>query len=194
MSKICCKCKIPKELNDFHKWKNSKDGHAVTCKQCCAIAHQLRYQKADKEQRKLKNKEYYQTNKERILTQGKQYRDSTKGTKSSRKQHFKQRYNIGLEVVDELLLDCDYRCEICGDHKDDTPKQVLCVDHDHHTGKIRGMLCFNCNTGIGQLKDDTDIIQRALNYLHYYNLLELQEHSLMPNGYNESESYQLKLF
>ena len=39
------------------------------------------------------------------------------------------------------------------------------VDHDHVTGKIRGVLCFNCNGGLGQFKDRVDVIRNAVTYL-----------------------------
>jgi len=39
------------------------------------------------------------------------------------------------------------------------------VDHDHGTGEIRGMLCFNCNGGLGQFKDDVEVTARAVQYL-----------------------------
>lgn len=42
---------------------------------------------------------------------------------------------------------------------------MLHVDHDAETGKVRGMLCTNCNRGIGFLKHDTEILARAIKYL-----------------------------
>lgn len=39
------------------------------------------------------------------------------------------------------------------------------VVHCHKTGKVRGLLCFNCNTGIGKLKDDIELLKRAVEYL-----------------------------
>lgn len=50
-------------------------------------------------------------------------------------------------------------CEICQEHS------KLCLDHDHETGKARGMLCRQCNSGIGFLKDDAAMLERAINYL-----------------------------
>ena len=41
----------------------------------------------------------------------------------------------------------------------------MCVDHDHATGEIRGLLCVNCNSAIGKLRDDPILLQRATCYL-----------------------------
>jgi hypothetical protein len=50
-------------------------------------------------------------------------------------------------------------CKICGKEK------RLVVDHCHETGQVRGMLCFSCNTGIGQLGDSVDMLKAAIAYL-----------------------------
>ena len=44
----------------------------------------------------------------------------------------------------------------------------LVVDHDHKTGKIRSLLCTLCNTGIGQFKDDVELLKLAIKYLEHY--------------------------
>ena len=50
-------------------------------------------------------------------------------------------------------------CAVCS-------KQVkLVVDHDHSTNEIRGLLCSNCNTGLGMFKDSTELLEKASNYL-----------------------------
>lgn len=68
----------------------------------------------------------------------------------------------------------DGRCAIC-DIKGDVQelgyrkRQALCVDHDHETKAVRGLLCGACNLGIGKLADDPAIIQNAANYLIKHN-------------------------
>lgn len=58
-----------------------------------------------------------------------------------------------------MVLKQGGRCAVCGEEK------KLHVDHCHDTGKVRGMLCFACNTGIGKLKDDPDLLLAAHRYL-----------------------------
>ena len=59
------------------------------------------------------------------------------------------------------------KCAICKKDRNIFKKR-LCVDHCHSTGKIRGLLCTNCNQGIGHLKDDLNIIKSAIRYLEEY--------------------------
>ena len=59
-----------------------------------------------------------------------------------------------------MVLDQDGGCKICG-----TKESKLYVDHDHGTGKVRGLLCHCCNAGIGLLKDSPDIMQKAIQYV-----------------------------
>jgi hypothetical protein len=54
-------------------------------------------------------------------------------------------------------------CEICGDPPE--AKRRLAIDHNHQTGKLRGMLCHTCNLGLGAFKDDVLRIHKAAMYL-----------------------------
>jgi predicted transcriptional regulator YheO len=82
----------------------------------------------------------------------------------------KKKYGISLEEYEIRLQEQDSVCAICGQpetRKDHRTKQIrsLAVDHNHSTGKIRGLLCTNCNTTLGLLNEDTNIMQNMINYI-----------------------------
>lgn len=68
-----------------------------------------------------------------------------------------------LKQYDEMFEKQSGVCKICGDINKSGRR--LCVDHDHKTGKIRGLLCCACNSLIGYAKDDLLILKSAINYL-----------------------------
>lgn len=73
----------------------------------------------------------------------------------------------GLTPADEkqLLVLQDGVCAICKSAEGRTDRKWLSVDHDHSTGVVRGLLCSDCNTGIGALGDTAEDVRRALAYL-----------------------------
>jgi len=77
----------------------------------------------------------------------------------SRHYHLVRRYGITAAQFDELLAKQGGVCAICGR---ENPEHV---DHDHETGKLRGILCFNCNGGLGQFSDNTERLANAIEYL-----------------------------
>jgi hypothetical protein len=78
---------------------------------------------------------------------------------NSRHYHLKRRYGIGADDFDRMVAAQGGVCAICG--RPD-PEHV---DHDHETGEVRGILCFNCNGGLGQFRDDVDALRAAAAYL-----------------------------
>lgn len=78
----------------------------------------------------------------------------------------KKRYGVSKEEFYNLLDEQNGVCAIC--FKCNSAGRKLNVDHSHETGKVRGLLCANCNTAIGLLKDDKELLVNALNYLGKY--------------------------
>lgn len=70
-------------------------------------------------------------------------------------------YGISVKDYEELLAKQDFGCAICGT----TDERVLHIDHDHITGEIRGLLCPACNLGVGNFRDNVDLLDRAGDYL-----------------------------
>ena len=79
----------------------------------------------------------------------------------SRHYHLVRRYGISAERAAEMLQRQAGRCAICRRDLGDRPH----VDHDYVTGRVRALLCFNCNGGLGQFADDRDRLERAIIYL-----------------------------
>lgn len=95
--------------------------------------------------------------------QREQYKNSGNKTKSHG-YNIQAVYGISELGYQTLFTDQEGRCAICGVHQSRIPRR-LHVDHDHRTGKVRGLLCGKCNSGIGLLKDEVSILQAAIQYL-----------------------------
>lgn len=88
---------------------------------------------------------------------------------------YQLKYNFGISLVQykDMLEKQNYSCAICGKrngldlHRPGAAKE-LSVDHCHRTGQVRGLLCSDCNRGIGQLQDSPEIVRRAAEYLEQY--------------------------
>jgi hypothetical protein len=81
-----------------------------------------------------------------------------------RKGQLKRLYGLTLDEYQDMLAKQNGKCAICAVHEDSVTRKFS-VDHDHKTGKIRGLLCNNCNTGIGNLRDSIELLEQAIRYL-----------------------------
>lgn len=80
---------------------------------------------------------------------------------------YKRRYGITYEDFLVLRAKQERCCAICGRHEDEkiTRWGTLCVDHSHETGKVRGLLCAQCNKGLGSFRDSTELMEKAIMYV-----------------------------
>jgi hypothetical protein len=90
----------------------------------------------------------------------KKYSNGRVGKLAARKAHLQARYKLTLEDWHALLISQSGRCAICND-----PMKEPHIDHCHENGKVRGLLCFRCNNGLGFFKDNTEYLQQAIRYL-----------------------------
>jgi hypothetical protein len=79
---------------------------------------------------------------------------------ASREANLKHRYGITLVDYNEMLVEQDSRCKICN-----IETTGLVVDHCHNSGEVRGLLCSNCNKGLGLFKDSPERMERAAQYI-----------------------------
>jgi len=143
----CAKCYRYKPLSKFHKDKSKSDGFRKECVDC----------------RSKTSKEYYNRpeRKEVVSKYIEQHREAR------RRNTLKYMYGLTTENYEQLYLKLNGKCAICGKPEQRKSSSHLCVDHCHKTGKIRGLLCHKCNSGIGKLNDDVELLKKAISYLEY---------------------------
>jgi hypothetical protein len=93
------------------------------------------------------------------------WKRSAKGKKAARREALKRYYGITPEQYDAMLAQQNGLCALCQTPETDTRNRVLCVDHDHATKKVRGLLCNGCNRGLGFFQDKVTVLQTAIEYL-----------------------------
>jgi len=148
----CVKCKWALPLSEFRKDKSKKNGLKSWCKR---RAH-VRTDKT-REGERLR----YKLNPERAIARNQRRR--IKNPDCRQKERFSL-YNLSEAEYQILLLKQKSRCAICGISQAEMSRN-LSIDHCHATGKVRGLLCGNCNRGIGFLEENISTLENAIKYL-----------------------------
>jgi len=139
--KTCAVCEKTLHVSEFNRLRSRKDGLEPSCSIC---------------QRVSKNK-WHKQNRVRP-----EYKVRTSQTaKRANLRLLLARYNMTPEDYEKLL---EHGCHICGGPPNGGGRYAF--DHDHTTGKFRGLLCSSCNLVLGHMKDDVDRLQKAIDYLN----------------------------
>jgi Autographiviridae endonuclease VII len=139
----CSKCLQDKDPSEF--WKG-----ASRCKPC----------------RKADYQDYRAANHERLLAYSKAYRQGHREQFSVWHRNYRVRTTYGLTVAEyrDLCERQDNRCGICRRDFAELGRRPS-VDHDHDTGRVRGLLCDNCNRGLGFFKENPRFLDAAKEWL-----------------------------
>jgi hypothetical protein len=137
--RICNKCGKSKPANE--KYFAPRDGDRLRgwCR-VCDIAYKTDYARKNRHRWKERASAY------------------------QRKRSYKLKYGLTVEQYEEMAAAQDWKCSICRRRYFKQPRR-LCVDHDHATGAVRGLLCVACNRGIGYFEDNPDRLRAAAVYL-----------------------------
>lgn len=138
-TKKCPKCLQDRLLTEYQKNKASKDGLQFHCKSCRKTID-------SRDKKRLYDKERYHNNRDDYLD-----------------QYYFRTYGINLSDYNKLLQEQNNSCAICGCLCSSGKR--LAVDHDHATGKVRGLLCGNCNLALGKFQDSISLLNTAIGYL-----------------------------
>lgn len=155
-SYTCSECK--KEYKKFYI-ENNKEKVALTTKNYNLKTRLIRQEwvKEDRINNPAKYKEYAK-------------KGSSKNAAIIAIRKCIKKYGLTIEAYLVLIESCKNTCMICGLEETrnlgkDNKITRLSVDHCHLTNKVRGLLCFKCNLGLGKFKDDINLLQNAIDYL-----------------------------
>jgi hypothetical protein len=84
-----------------------------------------------------------------------------------RKRHYEKNYGLTEQEYHEMLSALSFKCPACNKEHDEN--QRLVVDHCHDSGKVRGLLCLNCNFALGYAKDSPSVLRKLADYLEKPN-------------------------
>jgi hypothetical protein len=155
LSRYCSKCGFLLPLSRFGKRSGRPDGLSVQCKRC-------RNESSKNSRQRLIAKDPKRREIERKRC--KQHYNTKKGKDNARQRHLKNSYGITTDEYNLLFNKQSGKCAICDRHQSEL-KQSLCVDHNHKTGKVRGLLCDSCNKGIGCFQDNVDLLSNRIQYI-----------------------------
>lgn len=113
------------------------------------------------------HKRYYKKHKAKICAREKLRRLSPEWKKRWIDHKLRKKYGITLVQKEQMVLMQNHCCAICGNKLINI--QSFCVDHNHATGKARGLLCSNCNWILGLCKENVFILEKAILYLKKWN-------------------------
>lgn len=93
--------------------------------------------------------------------------NSPRHPKNRRRYHLSKTFGLTVEEYEEIEERQDWKCGIC--EKALLEIRFPHVDHNHETGRVRGILCFDCNVSLGGFKDNVDLLKKAIVYLENNN-------------------------
>ena len=170
--KACVKCGVVQPLDSFYKAPGTRDGHRGDCKDCFRARAKARYPLV-REANIARAQKWREDNLERYQANQRRIRSTPEGKLRQRAGHLMRKFGMTIEEYDAMLEAQGGGCFICGR----PPREdiSLHVDHDHLTGKVRGILCFRCNNALADFGEDPDILRKAASYVSWHaNQEEIQ--------------------
>ena len=177
VTKKCPRCGLTRNTEEFGRNRSLRDGLSCYCKVCNReIGSALYRRKREADGFLVRQRETlppgvkrcarcrevkFLSDFHRLRQQSGGYNPYCKDCRSAMASdtHIKRMYGLSRVELDALIASQGGLCAICQSNR------AVQVDHDHATGKIRGVLCFTCNVALGQLKDDVALFRKAIEYL-----------------------------
>jgi hypothetical protein len=145
--KRCPGCDAKKSPSEFNRDRSKPDGLNAYCKLC----------------HRAKARRWHEANRERRCARMRAYHHSTYDYERTRDRTLRYRYGIGQEDYDRMYAQQKGRCALCN-----VKRKKLHVDHEHESGKVRGLLCNACNSALNYIAHRPEWAPLAIEYLTTY--------------------------
>ena len=139
LERICPACKTAKPVSDFDKARPKRTGHEIPCKACRTASRKRAWHQRRKQLPDFKS--------------------------LKRNNTLRSNYGITQSDYDALLTQQGGCCAICKSTSSGGRWSTFHVDHDHVTGKVRGLLCHHCNVTLGRMGDNLEGVMKFVAYL-----------------------------
>lgn len=127
---------------------------------------QQRNRESNREAAAERSREWYRENRDFALARQRAYRQANPSDpEKDRWYQIRSKYGLTQEEYEKLLCDQGGVCANPACHTPDNNGRTLHVDHDHETGRVRGLLCFSCNVVLGKVRDDPATLRGLIAYL-----------------------------
>ncbi len=175
--KVCSECGEKKPVSEFTKNRHTGTGPSVYKTQCKMCKRLLRDRVGESERaadynaltadKRRERKRIYLSNPVNLEKSRAYAREYAKKNPHRQRMRILAQYGLNEEGYDALLQNQNGCCAICGTQKNGK-KMNFIIDHDHKTGKVRSLLCTQCNAGLGNFRDDFVLLRKAVTYLETF--------------------------
>lgn len=155
------KCSVCQEWKSLEWYQPSISAKGCGTCRPCKYAQKRAYERANPEKYNEQVRKNRAKRREAIRSRSREWLASNK---ERAKGYGLRRYGITLEQFNAMFEAQGSKCAICST-TDNGVGRSFYVDHCHHSGRVRGILCHKCNSGLGAFRDDAQIVGKALEYL-----------------------------
>lgn len=161
-TKVCTRCEEAKPLDEFKAFAGGRNKGKLIARCVSCI----------REVNREGSREHYRRNPELGRQRSKQFaKNNPDYVWGLSVQRLLDKYGLTIDSYHALAERQNFLCAMCGCEPPERRTQFdnFVIDHDHKTGKVRGLLCNTCNVSLGMLKDDPDIAMKAALYLEHHH-------------------------
>lgn len=160
--KKCSKCGEIKDLAQFRVRPYHKEMRDSWCNPCHNADRRGRWKKYPGRYSKVRSANYY-ANQQKNIERARSYREAHMQGRKARERF--RMYGITDSQYTDLITLQKGRCAVCGSYNPRGKHRSWCVDHNHKTGEVRGLLCTPCNVMLGQCGDNPTVLAAGIRYL-----------------------------